>query len=266
MAQVPNPGTCLRPVSNQMHMQSFICCSPCSRDRLDHLLPHSPWKNYLQWNWSWCQERLETPAVWDSLIPELGRLSLFSLGKFSSVTSSDIFSDSFSSSGAPIMWMVVRLMSQRSLRLPSILFFFINSAPQQLFWHSVFQLTYLFFCLSYSAVDFFWCVFHFSYCVVYHCYLLFCCYSSLLHISYIFSISVSTLFLKFWIILAIIFVHPFSGSLPVSSSFIWSCRCLPCSFICDMFLVVSLFWWVNCVPVLLLFGLRHSALEFAGGW
>ena len=40
-------------------------------------------------------------------------------GKFSALTSSDIFSDPFSSlPGTPIMWMLVRLMlSQRSLRL-----------------------------------------------------------------------------------------------------------------------------------------------------
>ena len=50
--------------------------------------------------------------------------------------------------------------------------------------------------------------------------LFFCSYRSLLHISYIFSICVSILFLKFWIIFAVISVNSFSGSLPVSSSFI----------------------------------------------
>ena len=34
------------------------------------------------------------------------------------------------------------------------------------FHHSVFQLTYLLFCLSYSPINFFHCIFHFSYCIV----------------------------------------------------------------------------------------------------
>ena len=35
--------------------------------------------------------------------------------------------------------------------------------------HSVFQLTYSSFCLSYSIIDFFQCMFHFNYCIVYPC-------------------------------------------------------------------------------------------------
>ena len=34
------------------------------------------------------------------------------------------------------------------------------------FHHSVFQLTYSFFCLSYAAIDSFYYIFHFNYCVV----------------------------------------------------------------------------------------------------
>ena len=60
------------------------------------------------------------------------------LGKFSTIMSSNIFSDPFffSSSGTPTIQMLVHLvLSQRSLRLSSILFihFFFYSAPQQLF-------------------------------------------------------------------------------------------------------------------------------------
>ena len=60
------------------------------------------------------------------------------LGKFSIVIFSNIFSDNFSfssSSGTPIIPMLVLLMlSQKSLRLSSFLpFFFLYSAPQQLF-------------------------------------------------------------------------------------------------------------------------------------
>ena len=39
------------------------------------------------------------------------------------------------------------------------------------FHRSVFQLTYPFFCLCYSAIDSFLCIFHFSYCGVYLCFL-----------------------------------------------------------------------------------------------
>ena len=43
---------------------------------------------------------------------------------------------------------------------------------------------------------------------------------SLLNVSYIFSI----LFPRFWVIFAIITLNSFSGSLPISSSCIWSCE------------------------------------------
>ena len=63
----------------------------------------------------------------------------------------DSFLSLFSPSGTPIMWMLVRLMlSQRSLRLSSFFlppsFFYILFCSSE-FHHSVFQVTYLFFCL-----------------------------------------------------------------------------------------------------------------------
>ena len=61
-------------------------------------------------------------------------------------------------SGTPIIRMLVPLvLSQRSLRLSSIpftLFFFILLLGSY-FHHSVLQLTYSFFCLSYSVIGFF---------------------------------------------------------------------------------------------------------------
>jgi len=63
-----------------------------------------------------------------------------------------------SPSGTPIiMWMLVHLMlSQMSLRLSSFLFFFSYILLCSSDFHlSVFQVTYLFFCLSYSAIDLF---------------------------------------------------------------------------------------------------------------
>ena len=55
-----------------------------------------------------------------------------------------------SPSGTPIMRMLVCLMSHRSLRLSSIFF---HSFCGSDFHHSVLQVIYLFFCLSYSAID-----------------------------------------------------------------------------------------------------------------
>ena len=62
--------------------------------------------------------------------------------------------------------------------------------------------------------------------------LLFSSSRSLLNVSYIFSM----LFPRFWIIFTIITLNSFSGSLPISSSFIWSCGFLSCSFVCKIFL------------------------------
>ena len=82
------------------------------------------------------------------------------LRKFSTIISSNIFSVPLffsSSSGTPIVRMLVRLiLSQRSLRLSSILFFFFFFfilLSSNYFHYLIFQVTYPFFCLSYSAVD-----------------------------------------------------------------------------------------------------------------
>ena len=75
-------------------------------------------------------------------------------GKFSAIISSNIFSGPFSlySSGNPIIQMLLCLMlSQRSLRLSS--FLFILFLYFVLWHHSVLQVIYLCFCLSYSAMD-----------------------------------------------------------------------------------------------------------------
>ena len=43
------------------------------------------------------------------------------------------------------------------------------------------------------------------------------------------------MFSRFWIIFTIIILNSFSGRLPISSSFVWFCRQLSCSFI----------WWIS---------------------
>ena len=61
----------------------------------------------------------------------------------------------------------------------------------------------------------------------------------------------------------------FSGRLSISSSFIWSCRFLPCFFICNIFFCRFIFFFLMGGAVFLsycLFGLRRPALEFAGSW
>ena len=77
----------------------------------------------------------------------------------SDIISSNIFSGPFSlssPSGTPIVQMFMPLMlSQRSLRLSSFLFFsfFYILYCGSDFHHSVLQVVYSFFCLSYSAID-----------------------------------------------------------------------------------------------------------------
>ena len=101
--------------------------------------------------------------------------------------------------------------------------------------------------------------------------------TSLLNISCIFSIQPSILFPRFWFIFTIIILNSFSGSLPISSSFIWFYRFLPCSFICDIYFCHLTFFspffneW-DCVPVLLIVwpeasnsGVRRLLVR-AGSW
>ena len=84
------------------------------------------------------------------------------------------------------------------------------------FYHFIFRLTDSFFCFRYSAIDSFKSIFNISSCVVSVC-LFFTSSRSLLIDSCIFSI-LSSIFL---IIFTIIILNYFSGSLPISSSFIW---------------------------------------------
>ena len=83
-------------------------------------------------------------------------LSFPILGKFLTIISSSIFSDPFffySSSGTPIIQMLVRLMLSRGLwDCPQFFSFFIL-LPGSYFHHFIFQLTYPFFCLNYYAID-----------------------------------------------------------------------------------------------------------------
>ena len=83
------------------------------------------------------------------------------LAKFSAIIPSNIFSGTFSlsyPSGTHIMQRLVHLMlSQKSLRLSSFLFILCSLSfilfHGSDFHNCVFQITYPFFCLSYSAID-----------------------------------------------------------------------------------------------------------------
>ena len=117
---------------------------------------------------SWCVSPRFYP-VWNSLhFLDLCGYFLSHLGKFLTIIYSNIFSVPFSfssSSGTPIIQMFVCLMlSQRSLRLSSILFIlFLYSAPQQLFppfylpayLFDLPQLFYYWFLLVYFSFQFF---------------------------------------------------------------------------------------------------------------
>ena len=85
------------------------------------------------------------------------------LGKFSAKYFLRSLLSLSSPSGTPMMRMLVHLMlSQESLRPSSFFFlslFYILFCGSD-FHHSVLQVTYLFFCLSYSAVDSFQCIIH----------------------------------------------------------------------------------------------------------
>ena len=74
---------------------------------------------------------------------------------------------------------------------------------------------------------------------------------SLLNVSCIFSI----LFPRFYIIFTIITLNSFSGRLPISSSFVWSGRFLPCSHICYVFLCLLI------LPILLCLGSPFHRLQ-----
>ena len=73
---------------------------------------------------------------------------------------------------------------------------------------------------------------------------------SLLNISCIFLIHASILFLRYWIIFTIITLNSFSDRLPIFSSFSCSCRFLPSSFVCNIFLCHLIFSNLLCCGLL----------------
>ena len=91
--------------------------------------------------------------VWDSL-----NLSEYFLPHIREIFNYNVFKNFselffFSSSGIPIIWMLVHLLlSQQSLRLSLIVFILFSLFCFSVYFHhSIFQLTCLLFCLSYSA-------------------------------------------------------------------------------------------------------------------
>jgi len=172
-------------------------------------------------------------------------ISFSFLGKFSTPISSNTLSypfSFFSSSETTIIQMLVRLiLSQRSLRLSSVLFILFT-----LFFSSELISTIL----SSSAVirssasDILLLipsrVFLISVIVLFvSAYLFFNFSRSLLIYSSIFSILLS----RFLLIFTIIILNYFSGSLPISSSFIWTSVFLVCSFICVELLCLFFFFF-----------------------
>jgi len=95
-------------------------------------------------------------------------ISFSILGKFSTIMSSNIFSWPFFLSGTPMIRMLWCLtLSQRSLRLSSFLLILFSSLFHY-FYHSIFNLIYPNFCLSYSTVCSLKSVFDLRYCII-HC-------------------------------------------------------------------------------------------------
>ena len=150
------------------------------------------------------------------------------LGKFSAINSSNIFSGLLflSSSGTPIMWMLVHLMlSQRSIRLSSLkkIFFsiFYSVAVVSTFLSSR-SLT----CFSTSVI----LLLILSSALFISVYLFFSSCRSLVNISCNFSIVCP----RCWIMFTIIIVNYFSGRLPMYMSFGCFSGLLFCSFIWDI--------------------------------
>ena len=147
-------------------------------------------------------------------------ISFLMLGKFFTIISSNIFSDpfSFSSSGTHIIQMLVCLMlSQRSLRLCSILFILFSLFYFTAVISTILFLAHLSILLSVILLLIPPSVFLISVIVMFIVACLFFSVSrSLLNISCIFSI----LFPRFWIIFTIITLNYFSGWLPISFSLV----------------------------------------------
>ena len=149
------------------------------------------------------------------------------------------------------------LLSQRSWRLSSVLFI-----PFTLFWSSEVISTILSSSsLIHSSASAILLlipsrVFLITLIVLFvSSYLFFNSSRSLLIDSYIFFV----LFSRFLIIIAIIILNSFSGSLPISSAFIWTSVFLVCSFICAIFLCLFIiFFKTYCVWGLLLSSFKKS--------
>ena len=172
-------------------------------------------------------------------------ISFSMLGKFSTIITSKIFSYTFffsSSSGTPIIQMLVRLiLSQRCLRLSLVLFIlftlFCSSKVISTILSSSSQ-------IHSSASDILLLipsrVFLISVIVLFVSVCLFFNSSrSLLIESYFFFI----LFSRFFIIFTIIILNSFSGSLLISSSFIWISMFLVCFFICVVYLYLFIIFF-----------------------
>ena len=71
----------------------------------------------------------------------------------------------------------------------------------------------------------------------------------MLNISCIFPVHTSIAFSRFWIIFNIVTLNCFSGSFPISSSFMWSYKFLSCSSVCNIFLSYHFFNGWDCVPL-----------------
>ena len=131
--------------------------------------------------------------------------------------------------------MLVHLIfSQRALRLSSFFFFFYSHSFLWIlfcssdFHHSILQVIYPFFCLSYSAIDS----------------SLFVCSLVLLGLWQTFlASSLFFFFLRSWIIFIIIILNSFPGSLPISTSFSCFSGVLSCPFIWDI--TLCLFIMIN---------------------
>ena len=101
--------------------------------------------------------------------------SFIKLGKFSAIISSNVFSGPFSLlclSGTPYnvnvgVFNVAPEVSQTVLISFHLVFFILFCGNN--FHHSLFQLTYLLFCLIYPAIDSFRYIFYFSYCILHLC-------------------------------------------------------------------------------------------------
>ena len=138
--------------------------------------------------------------------------------------------------------LVCLILPQRSLRVTSVLFIhFILFCSSEVI--SIILSSSLLICSSASDILLLIPsrVFLISVIVFVSVCLLFNFSRSLLIDSYIFSI----LFSRFFIIFIIIILNSFSGSLSISSSFIWISVFLVCSFICIVFICLSIIFFFN---------------------